>query len=76
MDSTWIPARYRFRQSLEILPKIFDPSFITKPDGTGLGLSISHGIVHDHRETVDVRSEVGKGTIFTVTFPLDVNGGV
>jgi hypothetical protein len=55
----------------EILPKIFDPFFTTKLDGTGLGLSISHGIVHDHHGTLDVRSEVGKGSTFTLTFPLD-----
>jgi signal transduction histidine kinase len=55
----------------EILPKIFDPFFTTKPDGTGLGLSISHGIVHDHHGSLDVRSEVGKGSTFTLTFPLD-----
>jgi hypothetical protein len=53
----------------EVLPKIFDPFFTTKPDGTGLGLSISHGIVQDHHGTMEVRSEVGKGTIFTLTFP-------
>ena len=56
----------------EILPKIFDPFFTTKPDGTGLGLSISHGIVQDHRGTLSVRSEVGKGSAFTLSFPLDV----
>ena len=55
----------------ELLPKIFDPFFTTKPEGTGLGLSISHGIVHDHHGTLDVRSEVGKGSTFTLTFPLD-----
>ncbi|HEX4994144.1 MAG TPA: ATP-binding protein, partial [Methylomirabilota bacterium] len=57
--------------SPEIMPKIFDPFFTTKPEGTGLGLSISHGIMHDHHGTLDVRSEVGKGSTFTLTFPLD-----
>jgi len=55
----------------EILPKIFDPFFTTKPEGTGLGLSISHGIVHEHHGTLDVHSEVGKGTTFILTFPVD-----
>ena len=59
----------------EILTKIFDPFFTTKSEGTGLGLSISHGIVHDHHGTLDVRSEVGKGSTFTLTFPLDAGPG-
>ena len=60
----------------EILPKIFDPFFTTKSEGTGLGLAISHGIMQDHHGTLDVRSEVGKGSTFTLTFPLDVAPGV
>ena len=60
----------------EILPKIFDPFFTTKSEGTGLGLAISHGIMQDHHGTLDVRSEVGKGSSFTMTFPLDSAPGV
>jgi hypothetical protein len=59
----------------EILTKIFDPFFTTKSEGTGLGLSISHGIVHEHHGTLDVRSEVGKGSTFTLIFPLDAAPG-
>jgi PAS domain S-box-containing protein len=59
----------------DLLPKIFDPFFTTKSDGTGLGLSISHGIVQDHHGTLDVRSEVAKGSTFTLTFPLDAAPG-
>lgn len=55
----------------ELLPRIFDPFFTTKSEGTGLGLSISHGIMHDHHGTLDVSSEVGRGSTFTLTFPLD-----
>jgi hypothetical protein len=57
----------------EVLPKIFDPFFTTKPEGTGLGLAISHGIVHEHHGALDVHSEVGKGTTFTLTFPFDAS---
>ncbi len=53
----------------EILPRIFDPFYTTKPDGTGLGLAISYGIVREHRGTIDVESLPGKGTIFILTFP-------
>jgi two-component system NtrC family sensor kinase len=59
----------------EHLGKIFDPFFTTKPEGTGLGLAISHGIVHDHHGTLDVRSEVGKGSTFTLTLPLEAAPG-
>ena len=56
----------------DVLPKIFDPFFSTKEigKGTGLGLSISYKIVQQHGGRIDVDSEIGRGTLFTVWLPL------
>jgi len=58
----------------EIEDKVFDPFFSTKgPQSTGLGLSVSHGIVNRHRGTMTVESVEGKGTTFTLIFPISQN---
>ena len=49
--------------------KIFDPFFTTKSEGTGLGLSISLKILESHGATIDVVSEAGRGSTFTIHFP-------
>ncbi len=60
--------------SPDVLPRIFDPFYTTKPDGTGLGLSISYGIVSEHKGTIDVESAPGGGTTFILTFPTAREG--
>ena len=51
--------------------KIFDPFFTTKPQGvgTGLGLWIAYNIVQEHRGRIELATETGQGTTFTVTLP-------
>ena len=57
----------------ETLPHIFEPMFTTKRMGTGagLGLAICQQIVHQHGGAIQVESEVGRGTRFTIRLPLE-----
>ncbi len=64
-DGCGIPA--------EILSRLFEPFLTTKESGrgVGLGLAISRSILERHNGTIDVQSEVGRGTTFSVTLPWD-----
>lgn len=56
--------------SPEALPRIFDPFFTTKFAGRGLSLSVVIGILHGHKAGISVSSTLGKGTAFTLYFPI------
>ncbi len=65
-DGKGIPSKY--------LSRIFDPFFTTQPvgKGTGLGLAVSYSIISQHNGTIDVKSEVRKGAVFTVSLPVPI----
>ena len=73
-DGDWVRISVRDSGSgmpAKVMKQIFDPFFTTKEvgKGTGLGLSISFGIVEKHGGKIEVESEMGKGTMFTVRIP-------
>jgi signal transduction histidine kinase len=56
----------------EVLERVFEPFFSTKSTGSGLGLPTTRKIIEAHHGTIDVQSEVGKGTKFTIRLPACV----
>ncbi|WP_096439881.1 PAS domain-containing sensor histidine kinase [Alteribacter populi] len=52
------------------IKRIFNPFFSTKQEGTGLGLAITHDLINEHKGSIEVESEVGKGSEFIVRLPL------
>jgi len=56
----------------ENLNRVFDPFFTTKDvgKGTGLGLNVAYNIIKKHHGKIDVKSDVGKGTTFTIKIPV------
>ena len=56
--------------SHEVQQRIFEPFFTTKEKGTGLGLSVVYGVVNSHGGFITAESEPGKGTQFSMFFPL------
>ena len=55
----------------DVVGRMFDVFYSTRPGGTGLGLPTARRIVEDHHGTIEVHSEPGRGTSFTVRLPLD-----
>ena len=57
----------------EDLPHIFNAYYSTRPHGSGLGLPTAKKIIDEHKGTIEVDSEVGKGTSFTINLPIHLN---
>jgi two-component system NtrC family sensor kinase len=60
--------------SKEQQERLFEPFYTTREDGTGLGLSICQSIIHQHKGTIAIKSQVGEGTTVTVLLPVNQSG--
>jgi two-component system NtrC family sensor kinase len=72
-EGEWVLVCFRDTgqgMSPEQLSNLFEPFYTTKSDGTGLGLAISYGIVERHGGMMEVSSQPGQGTTFTVKLPV------
>jgi signal transduction histidine kinase len=72
-DTSWVTLRIQDTGegiTAENLPKIFTPFFTTKEAGNGLGLAEVHKVIQAHQGWIEVESELGKGTIFTIKIPI------
>lgn len=58
----------------ETVSRIFEPYFTTKANGTGLGMTMVYKIVKEFSGEISVKSQEGKGTVFTMVFPLQQDG--
>lgn len=57
----------------EMFERIFEPNFTSKNSGMGLGLSMVRKMVEDYQGQIEVQSHVGKGSVFTITFPANIH---
>jgi signal transduction histidine kinase len=55
----------------QIIDKIYNPFFTTKPTGHGFGLAEVHRVIQAHNAAIELETEIGKGTTFTLKFPLN-----
>ncbi len=55
----------------EVLDRVFDPYYTTKPGGTGLGLSVTRGIIEEHGGNIEITSMTGQGCQVLISLPLD-----
>jgi signal transduction histidine kinase len=53
----------------DILERVMDPYFTTKPEGTGLGLAMVYKIIDEHGGTIKISSKEGEGTTVTIILP-------